>query len=231
MGQVGYIAHPTLAGEQLVGVSPTAVKITHEQGVMLHRMATGRFRKTVHFKGLGFPDVQKIYSFRIQYDRLTTLEDSSLDRELYLDMVDWLISRPGLETFTNWKHVRLSWTVTAGQSEFFLPWRLAPYFVSLPTEDPLGLRSKPVVSTSFIDKAARLTVIEKTTAEYDSETPGAGEVFIDTEGTRFTVGDSLATGSVLYGSMVPLFNVFLSVEGSRDMRTNKEGRVLLLQGV
>jgi len=225
MASIGYIAHPTLDGEQLVSIDPVDFEVTADQGVVVHRLATGRYRKTVHFTSAKLPDVQVLHSFKLDYARMTPQGN-----ELYLNYIDLQLSRPGIHTFTIWKYVRLSWTVTTGQDEFFLPWRPANFAVALPSEDPSGGKVKPIISTSPLP-GSDFVIIPKTGAAYDSATPGVGEACIDTEGTRFRVGDTLSTGSVVYGTFVPLFNVLLSLDNPRKLMTGKEGRVWVIQEI
>lgn len=226
MSESGYIAHPTIDGTQLSGIAPVDFEVSPVQGILVQRLATGRHRKTVHFRGAGYPDVEEVYSWRVDYTKLAD----------YLDFVSWIISRPGLHTFCNWKHVQTSWTVAASQVEFLLPWRVAvadttETLIPFPSEDPSASRLQPVVTTDPLDENQDFAVIAKTTVEYDAETPSVGEAFLDSQGTRFKVGDILQQGAVVYASIVPLFNVFISTEISRKLLRAKEGRILVIQAI
>lgn len=228
MANIGYFAHPTIDSFQLVGVNPTDFSVNPVQGVLEQEMATGHFRKVIHFSGVGLPDVQVVTRFTIQYERLNKTDDVST-----LDFVDRAVSRPGLHTFTNWKYVTESWTASVGQVEFTLPRRIANFVLDLPlpTEDPGGINITPEIVLGV--GAISLVVFEKTTAEFDTETPLTGEAFIDTDtALRIKVSAvDVQQDVVVYVKSVPLFNVFLTVEGPRQLIRAREGRVLVIQEV
>lgn len=216
---VGFVARPTLNGTQLVGIDPNDFRVTETRGWTLVPLARGDYRRILHFTALGYPDVKVIYRWRIEYSRIRK----------HLDYIDWLL-RPEVQELCVWKHARVSWTVLESQEVFFLPWRPAEYVIPYPSEDASGLRLKSFVTTDPTDKE-EYEIVEKETGDFDSETPGAGEVFFETTGGKNRIKVAgLTSGTVLYASVVPVHRVFATMEKTpRPLFVNREGRSFVFQ--
>lgn len=214
----GIVAPPTLDGYHLDGINPRDVEEIVDQVAGVVSLATGDRRWFGTSDGPGFPDLKEKRTFRLRYAHVREKRR----------LIEALMSVPGEHSFTLWKHDVVSWAGDGVRTEFLLPWRLAPW--QLPT---LPATLPPAEVAPLVAReptfAEPLTVVEKTTAQYDAGGPAAEEVWFDTEGQRFKLATPPAVGVTVYASVVPLYPVFDARQETRRLERVRESKDLVLQ--
>lgn len=219
----GFVAKPTLDGTQLTKISPEAFVETAMPKANVVELATGKRRLQSTYWGAGYPDRKLVYSWQVRYAHLRD------QRRL----VNWLLAKGGTHTLTVWRHVELAYEGDGTRSEYYLPWRHAPYVETAPAEDASFSRLGLFATTDPADQTG-LTVVSKTTAQYDGGTPASGELWADNEATatfRVKLNAALADGTILYISMVPRFTVVEASSEQQQLGPVREPKGILFQEV
>ncbi|HEV7670115.1 MAG TPA: hypothetical protein VGS22_16480 [Thermoanaerobaculia bacterium] len=136
-------------------------------------------------------------------------------------LVDRLLARPGPHELETWQNEALVFAGDGGRTQWLLPWRHA-----------LDVRTPPgVADPSHFDPELRfsasgppVTMLRKSTEDYDAGDPGADEVWFEVvtnpeAAVRWKILEPPDKGTYLWVDVVPAFAVF--ADGSSESRSHQ----------
>lgn len=212
----GLNAPPTLGGYHLTGASASEVVVRARELKTLRTAADGGTREQLAWVAAGLPLRTRKRTFTLRYAHL---------RNVY-DLVEEILAEAGPHTLCLWRFEHLAYAGDGARTEFTLPWQPAIHSLTPPNGQPES-RYQPAVKLDI--GGTELTYVEKTEAEFDAGTPGAGEAWFDTETPRLAVATAPAAGETLHVRLVPLFEVVEAPENEKRLASVlREPRDLVL---
>lgn len=212
----GLPAPPTLGGYNLTGASAAEVAVRFREMKTLRTAADGGTREQLAYLGEGLPIRSRKRTFTLRYAHL---------RSVY-DLVEEILAEAGPHTLCLWRFEHLAYAGDGSRTVFTLPWQPAIHSLTPPNGQPES-RYQPAAKVGIA--GTELTYVEKTEAELDAGTPGAGEVWFDTETPRCKLATAPAAGETLHVRLVPLFSVVESPESEKRLASVlREPRDLVL---
>ncbi|HVF61678.1 MAG TPA: hypothetical protein VNJ70_17870 [Thermoanaerobaculia bacterium] len=170
-----------------------------------HQAASGQMREQRAWSGgAAYPAIAARHTFTLDYAHLGGAADAVRDR----------LAFPGPHSLCLWKHFFLGYYGDGARTDFLLKplWRVG-YHSLVP---PDGLTADHFATQVLVGlETAPLTLLDKTTANYNAGEPAAGEVWFEENGIRWKLGTAPSAGAQVVVRVVPIFQVLTGGESER----------------